>query len=147
MMREGNIFRMFTLVVGDTPSCQTGGVPPSQVWTGEGVPHPRTRWGLPHPANRGVPPFQVWMGGYPILSQGRGVLNPADRGYPIPRWGYPILLTGSTPIQDQDGSTWGTHPLPPPPPSRLDGGSPPLSRTGWMSLPPSSVLPSGERSA
>ena len=51
------------------------GVPPSQVLTG-GVPHLRSGWGGPHPADGGTPiqdqdgvPHQDWMGYAPPPSR------------------------------------------------------------------------------
>ena len=87
------------------------------------------------------PPFQG-VGGLPDPRSGQGgyPIPGLDRGVPHPRfrWGYPILLMGGTPIQDQD---WMGYPHPrldrvPPvqdwmgyPRPRLDWVPP--SKTGW----------------
>ena len=66
---------LFTLV-GGTPSYQWGATPSpklgqgvlhSQVWTGVGVPHPRSGWGYPYP--RSGPEGTPWpeLDGYPPI--------------------------------------------------------------------------------
>ena len=76
---------------------------------GRGVSHPRSRWGVPHPAYRGVP-------------------CPRSRGYPIPDLGgewYSIQLTRGAPSQVQVGY---------PPHPDLGWGTL-LPVQGWMVLP------------
>ena len=80
-----------------------------------GVLHPKSRWGVPHPADGGIP-SQVQVGVLHPADRGvphprsRGEPCPVDGGYPTqlmgvshPRWGYPIQLTGGTPSQVQVG--------------------------------------------
>ena len=112
-MREGNIFSPFTLVGGGgTPSCRRWGEgTPSQVCIGgypiwlvkgrvphpaEGVPHPRSGWGVPW----GKPPRTGWSNPLPGLD---GVTPPSRPGM-----GYPPVQDwmGCPPVQD-----W----IPPPP--------------------------------
>ena len=77
-MREGNIFSLLTLAGG-------------------GIPHSRSRQGVPHLADCGVPHSRSRMGGvgvlHPVLDRGYPIPGP-DRGYPIPGLdeGYSILL-------------------------------------------------------
>ena len=90
----------------------------------EGVPHPRSRYGVPHLRSGGYPisglggtPSQVWLGGTP--SQVGGVPHLRSGGYPIQVWlggtlsqvwgrGVPHLRSGRYPI-----SGWGVPGVPP----------------------------------
>ena len=127
-MTEGNVFTLSTI-------------------SGGGVSHPRSRQGVPYPADWGysIPgldegypfpgldpisgldgggtPSQVWMGGvlHPRSGWGGYSIPGLDGGVLHPRsgWGVPHLRSG-----------WGWHPIP-----GLDGGytilgQPPLS-AGW----------------
>ena len=89
-----------------------------------GVPHPMSRWGVSHPADRGVPhPTSRWeevpiqlIGDTPSQVQ-MGVSHPADRGYPHPvdggphprSRGYPHPGLDEVPCPIQD---WMGYPSP-----------------------------------
>ena len=86
------------------PILLMGGHTPPQVWMG--VPHSRSGWGIPHPAD----------GLYLIQDQ--------DRGYPgvppVEEWkGYPLSKKDGVPPPIQD---WMGYPSI----ARLDGVTPPL---------------------
>ena len=96
-----------------------------------GVPYPRSRWGVPHPADGGylIPGLDRRVS-HPRSGQGGYPIPGLDRGYPIPGpgGGYPIQLMGysipdldrGTPSQVQVGGTLGFPPCP-----GLDGVPPP----------------------
>ena len=103
----------------------TGGYP-IQSWLG--VPHPRSRWGVPHhPVLAGGYPIQSWPGGYPI---------PGPGGYPPSAgWGTPLDLGLGTPSPSRPGMeyTLQLDGVPPPPPPGPGMGYPPRPDPG---LPP-----------
>ena len=158
--REGTVFTGVCLLT-------FRGVTLSQVWgvpnpgmDGEGVPCPRSGvaggtlsrsgwWGVPHPRGEGYP-SQVWMvgRGYPITGgyPGQVFMVEGYLGYPSARPGH------GTPSPPWDGvppiiKTWLGYPPPwdglppPPPPSRLNQGTPhhqDLARvpSAWDGVPP-----------
>ena len=85
---DGRLYFQFVcqFTHGGYPIQVTGGVPPSQVWTGGGVLYPADGGGVPHPTDRGYP------------------LSRSGWGYPLRRWGVPYLAGGTHPWQGYPSS-------------------------------------------
>ena len=111
---------------------------------GGGIPHPRSRWGVPYLRSRRGYSIPGLDGGYPILLTGVGVPHLRSEqgvpqgtphmqdwmGYPpSAEWGTPPhpRMDGVNPIQD-----WMEYPLP-----IQDWMEYPLPIQGWMGYPPS----------
>ena len=110
-----------TVPAGGYPIPGPGGWYPIQYWLG-GVPHPR--WGTPYSPGWGVPhPRSRWLVPHPVLAGGT-LPSPGQRGTPSSPcwWVPPVSWMGYSPI-------WTWHGLPP---HQLDGVRPPGPGMGYQ---------------